>query len=101
MRWIVRRLPNLGMLRISSTEIGPLQGGSSKRLPGKCVFPDLCALTDQCWYALTTCRTHVSLYVCYAVLFVDVDVLRYGSRLMRLNPFPSRHPFLRRYPFLR
>ena len=25
-----------------------------------------------CWYALTTCRTQVSRYVCYAVLFVDV-----------------------------
>ena len=58
------------------------------------------ALFGNCWFASTTCRTHVSLYVCYAVLFVDVDVLRYGSRL-RLYPFPSRHPFLRRYPFLR
>jgi hypothetical protein len=53
-----------------------------------------------CWYALTTCRTQVSRYVCYAVLFVDVDVLRYGSRL-RLYPFPPKHPFLHKHPFLR
>src|SRR5258707_13193184 len=100
MRWIVRRLPNLGMLRISSTEIGPLQGGAVDVFQASAYFL-ICArslisvglrqqLAEHMYHC--TCAMRCCSWMS--------DVLRYGSRL-RLYPFPPKHPFLHKHPLLR